>query len=155
MPFCRLFQNPPWQILKVNNSGEVTEYSGLVFDIMKQLAKTLNFTIKVESIDKQKIEVNRTKLINSSIESVLTNNIPGIIIEQVKNRSVAFGACAITVTSSLKQEINFTIPISTQVYTLLVARPKELSRALLFISPFTGDVGVTFLLLLFLIMLVQ
>lgn len=50
------------------------------------------------------------------------------------------GACAFTVTEQNKKIINFTDAISIQPYTLLAARPRELSRALLFISPFGGDV---------------
>ncbi|KAJ8979691.1 hypothetical protein NQ317_000975, partial [Molorchus minor] len=30
------FHNPPWQILQFNESGVVTEYRGLVFDIIKR-----------------------------------------------------------------------------------------------------------------------
>lgn len=118
------------------------EYSGLVFDIMKQLAKTLNFTIKVNTIPKTNIIQNATKLTEIDNENILTNHVPDVILQMVKNKSVAFGACAITVMNMLKYQINYTIPISTQSYTLLVARPKELSRALLFISPFTEDVNI-------------
>lgn len=105
---------------------------------MKQLAKRLNFTIKVETINK----LNSIKLLENDTESILTNQVPDVLIELVKNRTVAFGACAVTITKFLKLYINYTIPISTQSYTLLVARPKELSRALLFVSPFTGDVNI-------------
>lgn len=61
----------------------------------------------------------------------------------VHNKSVAMGACAFTVTEQNKKIINFTNPISIQSYTFLVARPRELSRALLFISPFRGNVSIT------------
>lgn len=39
-----LLQFPPWQIINFNASGHLVGYSGLVFDIVNQLAKTLNFT---------------------------------------------------------------------------------------------------------------
>lgn len=126
--------------MKINQSGDIVQYEGLVFDIMNQLAKNLNFTVKVESINKWNLEQNSTLSTFGSNESVLTNQIPDILLELVKNRTFAFGACAVTITNNLKKYINYTYPISSQSYTLLVARPKELSRALLFILPFTGDV---------------
>lgn len=134
-------QNPPWQILKVNQSGDVIEYGGLIFDIMKQLSTTLNFTMKIEIIKRWNADLNFTQTTYNDTGSVLTNEIPDTLLELVKNRSVAFAACAVSITSNLKHHINYTIPISTQSYNLLVARPRELSRALLFISPFTGDVS--------------
>lgn len=39
-----LLQNPPWQIITSNGSGHVVEYKGLVFEIINELAKNLNFT---------------------------------------------------------------------------------------------------------------
>lgn len=127
--------------MKTNQSGDVTEYDGLVFDILKQIAEILNFTIKVETLSKWNSNPNATMLSMNNTNRVLTNQIPDVLLEMVKNRTVAFGACAVTITRNLKQHINYTIPISSQAYALLVARPKELSRALLFISPFTGDVS--------------
>lgn len=62
----------------------------------------------------------------------------------VTSKTVAIAACGFTITEKEKLYINFTAPISTQTYTFIAARPKELSRALLFMSPFTKDVN-TFL----------
>lgn len=87
---------------------------------------------------KNNIEVNNSL----EITNIATNNIPNEFVDMIRNKSVAFGACAFTVTKENKQLINFTNPISIQTYTFLVARPKELSRALLFISPFTGNVSI-------------
>ncbi|XP_030750228.1 ionotropic receptor 93a [Sitophilus oryzae] len=141
------FHNPPWQILKVNESGDVIEYSGIVFDIMRELSKNLNFTFNVEIV-KSHFQYNVTRynpknettafldVIESS--GISTYTVPQEILELVHNKSVAMGACAFTVTEENKKLINFTSPISIQFYTFLVARPRELSRALLFISPFTG-----------------
>lgn len=120
----------------------MVEYKGLVFDIMKQLAERLNFTIKVEILKTPNVDLNSSRKVPfNSTDRLLTNQVQKTVLDMVKNRRVAFGACAVTVTEELKHFINFTIPISTQTYSLLVARPKELSRALLFISPFTGDVS--------------
>ncbi|XP_018576793.1 ionotropic receptor 93a isoform X2 [Anoplophora glabripennis] len=133
------FHNPPWQILKINESGEVTEYTGLVFDIIKELSNNLNFTFTVEVVNKTVIKNSSVGNNSLEITNIATNSIPTEFIDMIRNKSVAFGACAFTVTEDNKHLINFTSPISIQTYTFLVARPKELSRALLFISPFTGD----------------
>ncbi|XP_076250648.1 ionotropic receptor 93a isoform X2 [Rhynchophorus ferrugineus] len=142
------FHNPPWQILRLNDTGDVVEYSGIIFDIMKELSKNLNFTFNVEVIKAHdKANSSRYNPRNEStafldlIENsdISTYNIPQEILELVHNKSVAMGACAFTVTEENKKVINFTRPISIQFYTFLVARPRELSRALLFISPFTGE----------------
>lgn len=128
--------------MKTNQSGDIVQYDGLVFDIIKQLAKDLNFTVKVESLNKWNAEQNTSLLTPSSNASISTNQIPDILLKLVENRTYAFGACAVTIINNFKNYINYTYPISTQSYTLLVARPKELSRALLFILPFTGDVSL-------------
>lgn len=39
-----MLQYPPWQILKVNETGHVEKYSGLVFEIVNELSNSLNFT---------------------------------------------------------------------------------------------------------------
>ncbi|CAH1154998.1 unnamed protein product [Phaedon cochleariae] len=132
------FHNPPWQILKVNSSGNVIEYNGMVFDVMRELAKNLNFTFSLEII--QSPFTNNASVYD--ITDSLTNHIPSSLVDMVKNKTVALGACAVTVTDQMKNSVNFTLPVSTQTYTFLVARPKELSRALLFISPFTGDTWI-------------
>lgn len=56
------------------------------------------------------------------------------------NFQVLFGAIAITVSGSYEKYVNFTYPISVQSYSMLISRPKELSRLYLFIAPFTVDV---------------
>jgi hypothetical protein len=52
---------------------------------------------------------------------------------------LAVGAFAVT--EKRKALINFTMPISIQTTTLLTARPGEVSRALIFMAPFTYDVS--------------
>jgi hypothetical protein len=37
------FQNPPWQIITYNETTEQTNYEGLIFKIIDQLAQNLNF----------------------------------------------------------------------------------------------------------------
>jgi hypothetical protein len=50
-------------------------------------------------------------------------------------------AGAFTVTPKRKTLIKFTMPISIQTSTLLTARPGEVSRALIFMAPFSYDVS--------------
>lgn len=142
------FQNPPWQIINTNENKSTTEYSGLVFDIVKELARNLNFTFTVTVVKNVqgtnwKISGNITEKSNFGVTNVVTNKIPETVIDMIRTKSVALGACAFTVTEHEKLFINFTEPVSTQSYTFLVARPKELSRALLFMSPFNKDVITT------------
>lgn len=87
-----------------------------------------------------KIIGNSTEKTNFGVTNVVTNKIPESVIDMIRTKTVAFAACAFTVTEQEKMYINFTEPVSTQSYTFLVARPRELSRALLFMSPFTKDV---------------
>lgn len=53
---------------------------------------------------------------------------------------VLFGATALTVNEYYEKIVNFTYPISVQAHSMLIPRPKELSRLYLFIAPFTLDV---------------
>ena len=50
-------------------------------------------------------------------------------------------AGAFTVTAKRKALVNFTLPISIQTTTFLTARPGEVSRALIFMAPFTYGVS--------------
>ncbi|KAL3278736.1 hypothetical protein HHI36_016266 [Cryptolaemus montrouzieri] len=122
------------------------KYSGLVFNIIDELAKKLNFTYSVEAIaipDKTKntahISSNVSEIDNLGPGDILTNWISPIMMDMVKNKSIVIGAYATTLSDDLKDFIDFTIPISFQRYTFLAARPKVLSRALLFMAPFSGD----------------
>ncbi|GLV41761.1 Ionotropic receptor 93a [Carabus blaptoides fortunei] len=128
------YHNPPWQILTINESGSVSDYRGLTFDIIRELSRRLNFTY---ILGLSKTDTNLTTRQMDLIE--LTNMIPDDIANLVMNNKVFMAACAFTINNRGKKIINFTIPISIQSHTLLVARPRQLSRALLFISPFTYD----------------
>lgn len=68
--------------------------------------------------------------------------IPDAVTELIRAKHVFLAACAYTVENHSKdQTINFTQPITTQTYGLLVAKPKPLSRALLFTSPYSNEVN--------------
>ena len=66
--------------------------------------------------------------------------IPDKVIDLIHNKKVFFAACAYTVYENRKTLINYTIPVSMQTYALLAPKPKVLSRALLFIAPFSNEV---------------
>ncbi|KPJ08640.1 Glutamate receptor 2 [Papilio machaon] len=104
------YHNPPWTILQTNESGAIINYGGLIFDIVKQLARNKNFT-------------QSGKLAMSA----------------VAKGKAAFGAAAFSVLPDTMPGINYTLAVSTQPYAFLIARPRELSRAMLFLLPFTAD----------------
>lgn len=59
----------------------------------------------------------------------------------ILEKRVLLAACAYTVNDLGKEKINFTLPIFMQSYSFLTAKPSQLSRALLFAAPFTGEVN--------------
>lgn len=68
--------------------------------------------------------------------------IPEDVTELVRSKSVFMAACAYTVGIYRKDPtINFTLPITIQTYGLLTSKPKPLSRALLFASPYSNEVS--------------
>ena len=58
---------------------------------------------------------------------------------------VILGAAAFTVSDERLTAINFTSNIDLQPYTFMIARPKELSRVMLFMEPFATDVSIFYL----------
>lgn len=68
--------------------------------------------------------------------------VPAGITDLVRAKEVFLGACAYTVGNRKRDNtINFTHPITVQTYGLLAAKPKPLSRALLFASPYSTEVN--------------
>ncbi|CAB3254947.1 unnamed protein product [Arctia plantaginis] len=130
-----LLNNPPWTILERNESGSIINFSGLMFDILNQLAKNKNFTIKVilSSAIKQEAGINIT--IAGDTNSLNAK----LAIAAIAKGQAALAAGAFTVSSNPVPGINYTIPVSIQSYAFIITRPKELSRALLFLLPFTTD----------------
>lgn len=72
------------------------------------------------------------------------------IVRQMKSQELEAVPCscqaflaagAFTATPRRKTLVNFTMPISLQTSTLLTARPSEVSRALIFMAPFSYDVS--------------
>ncbi|XP_047990455.1 ionotropic receptor 93a isoform X1 [Leguminivora glycinivorella] len=128
------YNNPPWTILKANESGSISSYSGLIFDIVDQLAKNKNFTMKLIFPGDLK-----DVLSNKTVTNEMYSQSAKLTIMAVARQQAAFAAAAFTVLSDRNPGINYTIPVSTQSYAFIIARPRELSRAMLFLLPFTTD----------------
>ncbi|RZF36403.1 hypothetical protein LSTR_LSTR002999 [Laodelphax striatellus] len=141
------FHFPPWQILHYNDTGHITEYKGLVFEILNLLVKNLNFTYTVHVPTNLTLTgfSNSTKntglptetLDGDKDESALNPAVWNKVISAVQQKKIFLGACAFTVTDARKLAVNFTTAISVEPYVFFLSRPKELSRALLFMSPFS------------------
>ncbi|XP_076242368.1 ionotropic receptor 93a [Calliopsis andreniformis] len=136
------YHNPPWQIISVSKTG-VKTYEGLMFDVVKYLGKKLNFTYTVitPEMNKAITSANITRFAKLGDEMTMSNTrkVPREVIDLVREKKVLLAACAYTVNEYGKGAINFTVPIFVQTYSFLTSRPKQLSRALLFASPFTKE----------------
>nr|QBB73018.1 ionotropic receptor [Protaetia brevitarsis] len=128
--------NPPWQIIETNDRGGI-KCTGLVFDIINELAASLNFTYTLIVLNGEKNEKKNSSYYGKDISYRMIYSVPDGVVRMIRSKQVFMAAFAYTITDENKAVVNFTIPITTQPYTLLTATPKELSRALLFISPFT------------------
>lgn len=73
---------------------------------------------------------------NKTICFIKNSNLTLFMIFQV-----LLGATALTVHETYEKLMNFTFPISVQSYSMMILRPKELSRLYLFIAPFQLDVS--------------
>ena len=58
------------------------------------------------------------------------------MINLIKNKEVMAGVGAFVISRERSQVINYTNPMDIVGYTYMYDRPKELSRALLFVRPF-------------------
>ncbi|KOC62658.1 Glutamate receptor delta-2 subunit [Habropoda laboriosa] len=143
------YHNPPWQISTVSEIGEKS-YEGLVFDVVRYLSKKLNFTYTVIAPEVSRTarswNTSRFAKLGEKIDDMTMSNtrkIPREVIDLVLEKKVLLAACAYTVNEYAKGTINFTVPIFVQTYSFLTSRPRQLSRALLFASPFTKEARTT------------
>ncbi|XP_061378615.1 ionotropic receptor 93a [Danaus plexippus] len=128
------YHSPPWTIVTYNASGAVTSYGGLLFDIVNQLAKNKNFTIRI--VLAENLRLNYT---NETTTDTLYNTNRQLILSAIAKGHAALVAAPFTVSPDTHPGVNFTVPVSTQSYSFIIARPRELNRALLFLLPFTTD----------------
>ncbi|KAJ4451385.1 hypothetical protein ANN_02847, partial [Periplaneta americana] len=147
------FNNPPWQIIRYNESGENVEFKGFVFQIVDQLAQSLNFSYTVMFPANNKDGWTNDSSILKDYEGNTTHAYleTDKIIEILRQKRVFLAAGAFTVTERRKELVNFTMPISIQASSLLTARPGEVSRALIFMAPFTYDTWICIVVLIVII----
>ncbi|XKL59990.1 hypothetical protein PGB90_001006 [Kerria lacca] len=115
---------PPWQILKINESGHIEKYSGLVFEIVNRLSQSLNFTCNVI-------------IVSNNTEGFSNNSRMSKDMETVHGED---GAAAFYIDTKRNGLINFTTPVAIEPYCILTAKAQPVSRALLFTAPFTVEI---------------
>jgi hypothetical protein len=59
-----------------------------------------------------------------------------------ERKEVVLAAAPFTINADPLDVVNFTYPFDIQPYTIMYRRPRELSRAMLFINPFTPLVNL-------------
>ncbi|VVD02994.1 unnamed protein product [Leptidea sinapis] len=128
------YHNPPWTILHTNASGSVVSYSGLLFDIVGQLAKSKNFTIRIILPGHIREESS-----NETSTDMMHSTSAKLTLSAVAKGRAALAVAGFTILSDPPPGINYTVAVSIQPYAFMIARPRELSRAILFLLPFTTD----------------
>ncbi|CAD1474571.1 unnamed protein product, partial [Heterotrigona itama] len=139
------YHSPPWQIISVSKTGQKV-YEGLVFDAINYLSSKLNFSYSVITPEVTRSlnswNTSRFAKLGEKINEMTmstTRKVPKEVIDLVREKKVLLAACAVTVNEHQKSTVNFTVPIFVQTYSFLTSRPRQLSRALLFASPFTEE----------------
>ncbi|CAL4102797.1 unnamed protein product, partial [Meganyctiphanes norvegica] len=121
---------PPWQIFVKDKFGRVVGYQGLKFEVLNELAAKLNFTYVVRPPPDGKWGARDEN-----------GNWNGMI-KMVQDNEVVLGVAAFNVNAERMGVVNFTVTIDYQPYAFMIARPKESSRVLLFMEPFTNDTWI-------------
>lgn len=120
---------PPWMEFQKDSRGNVVRYSGLMFALVDEIGKKLNFTYVVVPPADGKWGLKENGQWNG-------------MIKQVMDKEVMFAAAGFAVSTERLQVVNFTKSIDVQPYTFMYRRPTELSRAVLFIDPFKPIVWI-------------
>ncbi|XP_065204300.1 ionotropic receptor 93a-like [Planococcus citri] len=79
------FHYPPWQILRMNESGHVEEYRGLVFEIINELSFSLNFTCNIIITSNNTEGFSNSSKITEKIE-MLQGEDDSSLLEQTWNK---------------------------------------------------------------------
>jgi len=116
----------PWTILEKDSMGDVVSTSGLVFAMLDEIASTLNFTYSVLPPDDNSFGFKKKG----------SNEYDGMV-GQLINQDVFMAAAPLTISADRQLYVNFSAPFDLQPYTFMHARPKESSKAMLFVDPFT------------------
>ena len=110
-------------------NGRVVGQSGLIFEVLDQISYKLNFSYSVREPADGKWGLQHNGEWNG-------------MIKQVMDKDVLLAAAAFSITYDRMQVINFTSAIDLQPYAFMYRRPKEVSRAVLFVDPFTPTVWI-------------
>ena len=127
--YINILQYSPWMQFIRDKQGKVVKYSGLIFTLLDEISYKLNFTYVV-------------KVPEDGLWGLKVNGQWNGLIKQVMDGDVVMAAAAFAVSHKRQQVVNFTMPIDLQPYTFMYRRPTTLSRAVLFIDPFTPLVWV-------------
>ena len=121
-----IFQYAPWMIYNRDEDGNI-EYSGLIFALLDLMGNRLNFTYVVKEPE-------------DGLWGTFENGHWNGMIKQVINHEVTLAAASFAISQERERVVNFTVPIDLQPFSFIYRRPKELSRAGIFINPFTATV---------------
>ncbi|XP_065210970.1 ionotropic receptor 93a-like isoform X2 [Planococcus citri] len=144
------FHYPPWQILRMNESGHVEEYRGLVFEIINELSFSLNFTCNIiitsnntEGFSNSSKITEKIEMLQGEDDSSLLEQTWNKMSDLVQQKKVFLGGAAFPIDPKFKFSINYTTPIAIESYNILTAKAQPVSRALLFTAPFTLGIWVS------------
>ena len=56
------------------------------------------------------------------------------------NKEVMLGAAAFAINEERSQDVNFSLPLDHSPYGFIYKKPKQVTRATVFLDPFTNDV---------------
>ncbi|XP_066943243.1 ionotropic receptor 93a-like [Macrobrachium rosenbergii] len=127
---------PPWQIFVRDSTGSVVGYTGLMFAVLNELGAKLNFSYVVRTPADGQWGVENNGKWNG-------------MIKMIQDKEVIIGVAAFSVSAQRMKVVNFTSSIDRQPYTFMIARPKELSRVMLFMEPFTNDTWILIVISVF------
>jgi len=119
----------PWMQYVRDGKGNVVGYTGLIFTLLDEIAKKLNFTYVVKEP-------------RDGLWGLKKNGQWNGLIKQVMDKEVVLAAAAFSISHERQEVVNFSMPLDLQPYTFMYRRPAALSRAVLFIDPFTPLVWV-------------
>ena len=112
-----------------DEKGNIVKYSGLIFALLDEISYKLNFTYVV-------------KVPADGLWGVKVNGQWNGMIKQVMDKEVFMAAAAFAVSLERNEVVNFSRPFDLQPYTFIFRRPTVVSRATMFMDPFTTIVWI-------------
>ena len=111
-------------MLKSENGKPLSKPVGIIFAMMDVLGEKLNFTYTIAQPP------------DNAFGSKSSGQWTGMI-GQLARKEVIMAAAPFNIDSQRQEVVNFSVPIDLQPYTFMFRRPQQLSRATLFVEPFT------------------